>query len=428
MSELAIQVNHISKRYRIGVRRAMTLREQLGASLQQLMNRPLPRSQDTNTILALNDVSFELKQGEVLGIVGANGSGKSTLLKILSKITRPTSGWLGVNGRIGSLLGIGTGFSPDMTGRDNIYLNGAVLGLKRAEIDRKFDEIVEFSEIERFLDTPVKHYSSGMYVRLAFSVAVHLSSEILLLDEVLAVGDTAFSQKSVARMRHIVKGEGRTIIFVSHDSNVISSLCTRCIYLNQGVLKTEGDPATVLAQYAADFGGGSSKPAKDKEQSEEERVKITQIRFLRASSLEPLGATESGQDIVIEVEYESHDDSPDKLENVTIALAFFNNWGNFVTSFNSQLSANHFSDLPPSGKTYCYVPRLPLMPGTYRVAATMLVQDKTVFQTPNFTTLYVDPGDYFSTGRKHTGEYLPQGVYIGQQWAAEPPRTSAIVS
>ena len=252
MGNIVIQVSNVSKRYQIGAVREETLRGKVSTSFQKITTQLRTSPQESNTIWALKDISFKVEKGEVLGIVGRNGSGKSTLLKILSRVTRPTSGWIGIKGRVGSLLEVGTGFSPSLTGRENIYLNGAVLGVPAAEIARKFDEIVAFSEIDQFLDTPVKHYSSGMLVRLAFSVASHLNSDILLIDEVLGVGDAAFRQKSAARMQQLVKGEGRTVILVSHDSSAIAALCTKCIYLQKGILVAAGEPVDVLNQYAQD--------------------------------------------------------------------------------------------------------------------------------------------------------------------------------
>ena len=199
---------------------------------------------------ALRDVSFEVKRGEVVGIIGRNGAGKSTLLKILSRITEPTEGTVTIKGRVASLLEVGTGFHPELTGRENVFLNGAILGMSRAEIRRKFDEIVAFAEVEKFLDTPVKHYSSGMYVRLAFAVAAHLEPEILVVDEVLAVGDTAFQKKCIGKMQAVSHDDGRTVLFVSHNLPIIRRLCPRAILLEKGCLATEGSTADVLAAYA----------------------------------------------------------------------------------------------------------------------------------------------------------------------------------
>jgi homopolymeric O-antigen transport system ATP-binding protein len=258
MSDVAVRVETLGKRYRIGERaHHKTVRETFGALVRTpfLTLRGYPRPpmfshwREANTLWALRDVSFELKQGELLGIIGHNGAGKSTLLKILSRITEPTEGYADVRGRVRSLLEIGTGFHPELTGRENIYLNGAILGMKRAEINRKFDEIVAFAEIQRFIDTPVKWYSTGMYTRLAFSVAVHLEPDILIVDEVLAVGDVAFQRKCLAKMEDISRN-GRTVFFVSHMMPAISRLCERVLLLHGGRVLADGPTEPVMAEYA----------------------------------------------------------------------------------------------------------------------------------------------------------------------------------
>ena len=247
MSDIAIRVENLSKRYEIGRAGARhdTLRDALAGMLRREARGP------TEAFWALRDVSFEVKRGEVVGIIGRNGAGKSTLLKILSQITEPTGGRAEIHGRVGSLLEVGTGFHPELTGRENIYLNGAILGMRREEIARRFDEIVAFSEIEKFLDTPVKRYSSGMYVRLAFAVAAHLEPEILLVDEVLAVGDAAFQKKALGKMGSVVN-EGRTVVFVSHNMNAIQRLCKRAILVDQGQIKLIGDAMAVSEKYQYD--------------------------------------------------------------------------------------------------------------------------------------------------------------------------------
>lgn len=285
MTDVAIRVEGLSKRYRIGSREASykTLREAVTdaalspfrkvrflakhnghATEEQSVSSlapdssPLPLTPLPNdTIWALKDVSFEVKRGEVLGIIGRNGAGKSTLLKILSRITEPTEGYADINGRVGSLLEVGTGFHPELTGRENIFLNGAVLGMKKAEIERRFDEIVAFAEVEKFVDTPVKRYSSGMYLRLAFAVAAHLEPEILVVDEVLAVGDTSFQSKCLNKMQDVA-GIGRTVLFVSHNMGAIHRLCSRCILLNEGQLLDDGVTDTVIEHYIAK--GFSQRP------------------------------------------------------------------------------------------------------------------------------------------------------------------------
>jgi lipopolysaccharide transport system ATP-binding protein len=252
MTEIAVKVENLSKLYRIGQFAGYkTIRETLtdvAAAPFRRLRQPSATSQQPNTIWALKDVSFEVKDGDAVGIIGRNGSGKSTLLKILSRITAPTEGRVDIRGRVGSLLEVGTGFHPELTGRENIYLNGAVIGMKRAEVARKFDEIVAFAEIEKFLDTPVKRYSSGMYVRLAFAVAAHLEPEILIVDEVLAVGDTAFQKKCLGKMGEVAS-EGRTVLFVSHNMAAVQRLCKSALWLLEGRMECLGDVGEVVQSY-----------------------------------------------------------------------------------------------------------------------------------------------------------------------------------
>ena len=255
MSDSAITVQNLSKRYVIGHEsRHDNLRDSLHHTARKLWRRfRWGTGFQTEDFWALRDVSFEVKRGEVVGIIGRNGAGKSTLLKILSRITEPTSGRVAIRGRVASLLEVGTGFHPELTGRDNIFLNGAILGMKRAEIRRKFDEIVAFAEVERFLDTPVKHYSSGMYVRLAFAVAAHLEPEILIVDEVLAVGDAQFQKKCLGKMNDVATRQGRTVLFVSHNMTAMRSLCTRGVFLHQGSVLSDGPMAETSTAYARGF-------------------------------------------------------------------------------------------------------------------------------------------------------------------------------
>jgi lipopolysaccharide transport system ATP-binding protein len=251
MDDVAIRVENLSKRYEIGAakRRHDTLRDQIAESVQSVFRTNGLGRRTSESIWALQGVSFEVKEGEVLGIIGRNGSGKSTLLKILARITGPTVGHAEIRGRLGSLLEVGTGFHPELTGRENIYLNGAVLGMEKAETERKFDEIVGFAETEKFIDTPVKRYSSGMYLRLAFAVAAHLDPEILLVDEVLAVGDVQFQKKCLGKIQDISKGQGRTVLFVSHNMDAVRRLCTRCLMFSEGKLVANGDTALVIDRY-----------------------------------------------------------------------------------------------------------------------------------------------------------------------------------
>ncbi len=251
--DVVIRTRGLGKRYRLGGRRAAygTLRDAVAAAARRWRTRSRGEP-DARIVTALEDVSIEIREGEIVGLVGRNGSGKSTLLKILSRITEPTSGRAEVCGRVGSLLEVGTGFHPELTGRENVYVNGAILGMKRAEIRRKFDEIVAFADVERFIDTPVKHYSSGMQMRLAFSVAAHLEPDILLIDEVLAVGDAEFQGKCLGKMDQ-VRHQGRTILFVSHQMNQVRRLCGRGLWLDRGRLRSAGAAPDVTNQYEASF-------------------------------------------------------------------------------------------------------------------------------------------------------------------------------
>lgn len=257
---LALKAENISKQYRLGQVGTGTLSHDLNRFWAQLRGKEDPylkigEANDRATkgeseyVWSLRDINFEIEQGDAVGIIGRNGAGKSTLLKLLSKVTKPTTGKIYTNGRIASLLEVGTGFHPEMTGRENVYLNGAILGMTRKEITRKFDEIVDFSGVERYIDTPVKRYSSGMYVRLAFAVAAHLESEILIVDEVLAVGDAEFQKKCLGKMGDVSKGEGRTVLFVSHDLNAVSQICQTGILLNQGLVEYNGAIRETVSTY-----------------------------------------------------------------------------------------------------------------------------------------------------------------------------------
>jgi lipopolysaccharide transport system ATP-binding protein len=256
MSDIALSVQNLSKSFRIahqraGLSRHQTLHDELMRLPRRLINRWRRNGRSTSEIFwALRDVSFDVRRGEVLGIIGSNGAGKSTLLRILNRITEPTVGSVDIYGRIGALLEVGTGFHPELTGRENIFLNGAILGMSRAGIKRKFDEIVAFAEVERFLDTPVKRYSSGMYVRLAFAVAAHLEPEILVIDEVLAVGDAQFQKKSLQKMEEIAANDGRTVIFVSHSMPMVARLCPRAIWLRGGEIAADGPSDEVIQKYS----------------------------------------------------------------------------------------------------------------------------------------------------------------------------------
>jgi len=366
MSNIAIRVDGLSKRYRIGSpERYRTLRD----SLTDAISAPFrgrragtPRSEDA--IWALRDVSFEVEHGEVIGIIGRNGAGKSTLLKILSRITEPTSGQAEIRGRVGSLLEVGTGFHPELTGRENIFLNGAILGMKRAEILRKFDEIVSFAEVEKFVDTPVKRYSSGMYVRLAFAVAAHLETENLIVDEVLAVGDAEFQRKCLGRIGEVAK-TGRTVIFVSHNMGVVSSLTERTICLEGGRVTGSGNSRDVVEAYLkkgieARSVLNSCLASCRRRRSEPHVVSVTGI-VVDGNHSGMLPVIEVGASFEIEVELEVER----KLQGAILNLSLNTSRGERAVMFFSgdQLGALF---LDPGRHTVSLrIDKLPLAPGTY---------------------------------------------------------------
>jgi lipopolysaccharide transport system ATP-binding protein len=362
MSDIAIRVENLGKRYRIGQReRYYALRDVLARSLTapfRFLHRnnqsPIPDPQSPNFIWALKDVSFEVKQGEVVGIIGRNGAGKTTLLKILARITEPTEGYAEVRGRVGSLLEVGTGFHPELTGRENIYLSGAILGMTKREIDQKFDEIVTFSGVEPFLDTPLKHYSVGMQMRLAFAVAAHLDPEILLVDEVLAVGDLEFQKKCLGKMEEVSRS-GRTVLFVSHQMNQIRRLCERVIWLDSGRIVREGPTHEVVSAYEAAMTSG--------EWLRQERPDASHVkaRFLKWEIVAPRGdqpnvLTDLGP---VTIRFLVQVNEPIRLGVHGIAL--FNSegqmiWGTAANNLNLTEGLHEF--------TYELV-TLPLRPGAY---------------------------------------------------------------
>jgi lipopolysaccharide transport system ATP-binding protein len=306
-----IKAENLSKQYTLGSRQPNSMREVLTGFFDR-------RAKPKHTVWALRDVSFSVDDGETLGLIGHNGAGKSTLLKILSRITKPTSGRASISGRVGSLLEVGTGFHNELTGRENIYMNGAILGMTHAEIKKNFDEIVAFSEIEEFLDTPVKHYSSGMYMRLAFSVAAHLDPEVLIVDEVLAVGDINFQKKCLRKMREVGES-GRTVIFVSHDMASISRLCKRAIALNHGAIVSDGRTADVVSEYVAvEWGSRSERDFTDDPRvSHGESVRLCKMRVVDADA-NTKGSFDIRQPIGIEMTYEVTRDGDILIPNLQL--------------------------------------------------------------------------------------------------------------
>jgi lipopolysaccharide transport system ATP-binding protein len=301
-----IRVHSLKKRYRIGSRATPfgTLRESISATVRRRLRQPLRHERPASgTVWALDGVTFDVMPGEIVGIIGRNGAGKSTLLKILSRITEPTAGEVDLYGRIGSLLEVGTGFHPDLTGRENIFLNGAIMGMKRSEILRKYDEIVAFSEVEEFLETPVKHYSSGMYMKLAFAVAAHLEPEILVVDEVLAVGDTAFQKKCLGKMDEIGR-DGRTVLLVSHNMPSIVNLCHRAILIRQGRVVVDGPVDSVVQAYLTsdDAAGGEVVWPNPEQAPGTDLVRIHALRVFQEEG-KPTPDIDIARDVIIEISY-----------------------------------------------------------------------------------------------------------------------------
>lgn len=332
MSDTVIKVENISKFYQLGLINHGTLAKDLQGWWAKLRGREDPNSHismvpnkntnsDSDFIYALKDISFDVQQGEVLGIIGANGAGKSTLLKILSRVTSPTSGCIKIKGRIGSLLEVGTGFHPELTGRENIYLNGAILGMRKHEIDKKLDEIIDFSGVEKFIDTPVKRYSSGMYVRLAFAVAAHLDPEILVVDEVLAVGDADFQKKCLGKMDDVSKKEGRTVLFVSHNMAAVRQLCTRGILLRNGELVFDGETEKTIDEYLSiNKTIIASTVLADRTEYREGNQLAKFIKFEIFSNGKPTNSIKTGNDVSFKITILSHD----IVNDVEIHLTIYN--------------------------------------------------------------------------------------------------------
>jgi len=364
MSDNIITVENLSKSYRIGTPNSDDgLRHRLEGMFRNPL-RTLRAKYSAQThekeFWALRDVSFEIKQGDVVGIIGRNGAGKSTLLKILSRITQPTTGRIHLKGRISSLLEVGTGFHPELTGRENIFLNGAILGMTREEIRRKFDEIVAFSEVEEFLDTPVKRYSSGMYVRLAFSVAAHLEPEILIVDEVLAVGDDQFQKKCLGRMENVAS-EGRTVLFVSHNMVAVRSLCSKGILFDKGRIETIGEISQVVGSYLSEGIEHSGSWVREKSESSEKDIFFEEVRILNAAG-EISSRSDCRETFTLQIRLRSKG----TFDNAQIAVRFTNADGIAVFTTCNTDKQRRFVSIEPGSHTFSVtVPGNLLAPGTY---------------------------------------------------------------
>ncbi len=419
MSQVAIRVEGLGKRYRIGERaRYLALRDVLARSLKapwRLLQSALSNSPNHQPqhIWALKGVSLEVSEGEVVGLIGRNGAGKTTLLKILARVTRPTEGYAEIRGRVGSLLEVGTGFHPELTGRENIYLSGAILGMSKRDIERKFDEIVAFAEIEKFLDMPVKHYSSGMYMRLAFSVAAHLEPQILLVDEVLAVGDVAFQKKCLSKMGDAAQ-TGRTVILVSHNMSAVLNLCSRALLLESGGIAMQGAAQDVVQRYLA-----SLQTARDGDLSGHgERQGRGRVRFVSAWFEDGQGQTIehaiSGQLLTMVACYESELNRP--LMNCRASMCVEDLLGRPLFNCSTELASNEPLNLAPCGRIRCVIPRFPLSQGRYLVSLFLEVNREVEDWLISAMTLDVVDGDFFGSGRQYPDGWQGIGVMVPHHW------------
>ncbi len=428
MSEIVIRVEHLSKRFRIGLKaphhRLSEAITDLGRACANLPGRIFGRrvlspdesnGAEAGEFWALKDISFEVQRGDVVGIIGRNGAGKSTLLKILARITEPTSGRFGLQGRVGSLLEIGTGFHPELTGRENIFLSGTILGMMRREVVRHFDEIVAFAEIDEFLDTPVKRYSSGMRVRLGFAVAAYLNPEILIVDEVLAVGDAAFQKKCLGKMGTFAES-GRTVLFVSHDVNAIQSLCTSAILLDHGRIAGNGPTMDVVAQYRDAIESFQQVPL----QSRTDRSGSGRLRFVSLDIVGPSKADPSirtGRPCSFVLNFELSDNEP--AEDVHFAVTIADARGYPLITCASFHKGADFPPFQKSGQVCCLIPTLPLAPGRYSVhlAATMRRQRADLVE--NVAGFTVHEEDFYGTGRLPKPEKRGGAMVVDHSWVSK---------
>ena len=405
MSDVVIRVENLSKKYIIGHQkqeRHTSFRDVLsnGAkSLWQGLTSDRKANSDdlSEEFWALKDVSFEIKQGDRVGIIGRNGAGKSTLLKILSRITEPTSGKISIKGRVASLLEVGTGFHPELTGRENIYLNGAILGMDRSEIKKNFDEIVAFAEVEKFLDTPVKRYSSGMYVRLAFAVAAHLEPEILIVDEVLAVGDAQFQKKCLGKMEDVGK-EGRTVLFVSHQMASIQKLCQRSIWLDHGEVVDNDATQIVVNKYLNNSLGLSKISLEDrKDRKGDGKIRFTSVLFQNQAG-ENTNCFYSGQNVRILLFFTNN--TQEKLSNLNIALAIDNQSGERITHLSTDVICSDLSNFCSDIDCIAVeINKLPLTSGRYGFTIFSTVKGVIADWVLNAGCFEVEQGDFYGTGK-----------------------------
>jgi lipopolysaccharide transport system ATP-binding protein len=425
MSRPIIEVESISKLYHLRGG-ALSLRELTDRWWQKMQGKnarnlkPRPESHfitedqqgaDADTFWALKDVSFTVQEGDVLGVIGRNGAGKSTLLKILSRITEPTSGKAVLRGRLASLLEVGTGFHPDLTGRENIYLNGTILGMRKWEITKRLDEIIAFAEVEKFVDTPVKHYSSGMYVRLAFAVAAHLEADILLIDEVLAVGDISFQKKCLGKMGDVAH-QGKTILFVSHSMIAVQALCSKSLFFSGGQIRFQGPSRKAITQYLDEnVVLTQTDLAKRTDRQGSGRIRFVKA-WLEDNDGKKIDTALSGQEVSIVAEYEASDDKP--LGIISVAFAIYGSLGEQLADLWNQSTGAIWEKPPSKGRVICRLPKIPLNAGRYTFNICSYVNDMMADWVHHAGVFNVVAGDFFGTG---TLPAANQGSFLfHQEW------------
>ena len=405
-SDVVIRAQQLSKHYRLGVINHGTLYRDLQSWWAKARGNPDPNAAlggawshshsrvEGDLFRALEGVSFEVHRGEILGVIGGNGAGKSTLLKVLSRITAPTGGWIGLSGRVASLLEVGTGFHPELTGRENVFLNGAILGMSRREISQKFDEIVNFAEISQFIDTPVKRYSSGMYVRLAFSVAAHLESEILLVDEVLAVGDISFQRKCLGKMEDI-GSSGRTILFVSHNMAAVENLCTRALVLKDGRVDFHGEVKEGIQHYHAYFGGSEGINLEGAARTGDGRARISDVWFSDAEG-NRLQILRSGQHVKLNICVEPN---ANNCRNLHLAAGITTLRDEGVLHLSTETSGMVISKLDSRRVFTCSLSKLPLRGGYYSMNFFLSIGGIIADYMLDAFRFQIEDADFYGTGK-----------------------------
>jgi lipopolysaccharide transport system ATP-binding protein len=419
MSDSIITITNLGKRYRIRheteSQHYVALRDVVADGVKRLFRKAPPR-RGSEDFWALKDISLEIKPGEVMGIIGWNGAGKSTLLKVLSRITQPTAGRIRLKGRVASLLEVGTGFHPELTGRENIYLNGTILGMTKNEIDRKFDAIVDFSGVERFVDTPVKRFSSGMQVRLAFAVAAHLEPEILIIDEVLAVGDAAFQKKCLGKMQDVAS-EGRTILFVSHDLAAVEKLCSRAIFLEGGRCQMDGPPAQTIARYQSSLGQGAFLDLTTRSDRKGQGL----VKFTRLQTLDEHGTERSvflsGKPLRVRMHYRGSESKP--LLNCRVSVTV-NGWGKTFFLASTELHTDDSLTLAPQGFIDMVVDELPLSLGSYYLGPFIEVNGIIQDWLDSAALLHVEDGNFYGTGKDYPAGWAGRTVLVRHRWEVSP--------